>query len=229
MLDSSNNSTNNIITAREKPGGPPLELGVLGKHCWAVNHPPADPTVSFAGKTVLVTGTNTGLGFEAAVKYAALGASRLILGVRSADKGEAAKQHIAFVQAVARATWTATSSPGGTEGQQQQQQEQQPEVIVHAVYPSQCKTDLGRQYGLMSEILMALSGPLFPHRRTGDAVLGERDGPVTREPRPILISGTMISCTPGKDETVMRQAWDEIFKVIVVAEPDLQLILAGHS
>ena len=84
----------NVITAYEQPGGPPPELGLLGKLRWGVKHPPADPAVSFASKTVLVTGANTGLGFEAAVKYAMLGASKLILGVRSADKGEAAKQRI---------------------------------------------------------------------------------------------------------------------------------------
>jgi NAD(P)-dependent dehydrogenase (short-subunit alcohol dehydrogenase family) len=38
---------------------------------------------SFADKTVLITGANVGLGLEAAVKLAALGASLLIFGVRS--------------------------------------------------------------------------------------------------------------------------------------------------
>ncbi|QDS73999.1 hypothetical protein FKW77_008707 [Venturia effusa] len=53
--------------------------------------PPADPTTSFAGKTVIITGANTGLGFEAAKKFVRLGASQLILGVRNEKKGEAAK------------------------------------------------------------------------------------------------------------------------------------------
>lgn len=58
-------------------------------------NPPADPThLSFKNKTVLVTGANTGLGYQAALKYAALGASRLILAVRSHEKGEAAKATI---------------------------------------------------------------------------------------------------------------------------------------
>jgi NAD(P)-dependent dehydrogenase (short-subunit alcohol dehydrogenase family) len=61
---------------------------------WAAHHPPADPVVSFVGKTILVTGANTGLGFQAAVKYAALGASSLILAARSLQKGEAAKNEI---------------------------------------------------------------------------------------------------------------------------------------
>jgi NAD(P)-dependent dehydrogenase (short-subunit alcohol dehydrogenase family) len=50
-----------------------------------------DPTESFAGRTVIVTGSNTGLGLAAAIKFANLGASRLILGVRSIEKGNAAK------------------------------------------------------------------------------------------------------------------------------------------
>ncbi|KAK8128525.1 hypothetical protein PG984_009633 [Apiospora sp. TS-2023a] len=56
------------------------------------NHPPAD--LSFRNKAVLVTGANSGLGYAAAVKYAALGASPLILAVRSLEKGEAAKTAI---------------------------------------------------------------------------------------------------------------------------------------
>jgi NAD(P)-dependent dehydrogenase (short-subunit alcohol dehydrogenase family) len=87
------------ITASETPapGRPvrPANLGMVGKIRWNVRHPPADPTnVSFAGKTVLVVGANTGVGFEAAVKYAAQGAERLILGVRTREKGEDTKARI---------------------------------------------------------------------------------------------------------------------------------------
>ena len=53
-----------------------------------------DPTESFAGKTVIVTGSNTGLGLAAAIKFAKLGASHLILGVRTTEKGNAAKSTI---------------------------------------------------------------------------------------------------------------------------------------
>ncbi|KAM0712710.1 hypothetical protein Q7P35_000157 [Cladosporium inversicolor] len=52
------------------------------------------PTSTFAGKTVIVTGSNTGLGKEAARHIARLGAETLILAVRSLEKGEAAKQDI---------------------------------------------------------------------------------------------------------------------------------------
>ncbi|PCG94852.1 Short-chain dehydrogenase/reductase SDR [Penicillium occitanis (nom. inval.)] len=48
----------------------------------------------FAGKTVLVTGANTGLGFEAALKSFGLHAKHVILGVRDVEKGEQAKQRI---------------------------------------------------------------------------------------------------------------------------------------
>ncbi|UKZ72408.1 hypothetical protein TrVFT333_000037 [Trichoderma virens FT-333] len=82
------------ITATEGPGGPPLGASQLSKLRWAVKNPPSDPKVSFTGKTVLVTGANTGLGFEAAIKYSALGADKLILGVRSVEKGEVAKKQI---------------------------------------------------------------------------------------------------------------------------------------
>jgi NAD(P)-dependent dehydrogenase (short-subunit alcohol dehydrogenase family) len=77
--------------------GPPAGLGKMQIMRWAAKHPPKDldPQVSFAGKTVLVTGSNTGLGFEAALKFAAHGAHRLILGVRTPAKGEEAKRKIA--------------------------------------------------------------------------------------------------------------------------------------
>ncbi|KAI1392106.1 short-chain dehydrogenase/reductase [Hypoxylon trugodes] len=62
---------------------------------WDARNPPADPThLSFEGKTVLVTGANSGMGFHAAIKYAQLGASKLILVARSKEKGEAAKASI---------------------------------------------------------------------------------------------------------------------------------------
>ncbi|KAL1863766.1 hypothetical protein Plec18167_008052 [Paecilomyces lecythidis] len=56
--------------------------------------PLAQPTSSFAGKNIIVTGANTGLGFEAAQKFTALGASRVILGVRDLEKGKRAKSLI---------------------------------------------------------------------------------------------------------------------------------------
>ncbi|KAF2760636.1 hypothetical protein EJ05DRAFT_436608 [Pseudovirgaria hyperparasitica] len=56
--------------------------------------PPVDPTTSFDGQTILITGANTGLGFEAAIKFASLGASKVIIGVRNIDSGIAAKHKI---------------------------------------------------------------------------------------------------------------------------------------
>lgn len=62
---------------------------------WHARYPPKDPVhLSFASKTVLVTGANDGLGLQAAIKFAQLGAARLVLGVRSREKGEAAKAAI---------------------------------------------------------------------------------------------------------------------------------------
>ncbi|KAK2055686.1 short chain dehydrogenase [Colletotrichum caudatum] len=52
------------------------------------------PSGSYAGKTVVVTGSNVGLGKEAARHFARLGASKLILAIRSLDKGRAAKEDI---------------------------------------------------------------------------------------------------------------------------------------
>jgi NAD(P)-dependent dehydrogenase (short-subunit alcohol dehydrogenase family) len=55
---------------------------------------PPYPTQSFEGQTVLVTGSNVGLGFEAARHVTRLGASKVILGVRNVKAGESAKEEI---------------------------------------------------------------------------------------------------------------------------------------
>jgi retinol dehydrogenase-12 len=52
------------------------------------------PTHSFAGQTVIVTGSNIGLGLEASRHFLRLGASKLILAVRSIAKGEEALRDI---------------------------------------------------------------------------------------------------------------------------------------
>jgi len=65
-------------------------LGIFTAKYW----PPKDVHASFAGKNIIVTGSNVGLGFEAAVKFVALGASKVILGVRSIEKGQNARKQI---------------------------------------------------------------------------------------------------------------------------------------
>lgn len=50
--------------------------------------------LSFKGKSVLITGATSGLGFETAVHYVKLGAFKVIITARSKAKGEKAKQEI---------------------------------------------------------------------------------------------------------------------------------------
>jgi NAD(P)-dependent dehydrogenase (short-subunit alcohol dehydrogenase family) len=52
--------------------------------------PEISPRTELAGKTVLVTGANVGLGFEAVRNFLRLRPSLVIMGVRSVDKGQAA-------------------------------------------------------------------------------------------------------------------------------------------
>jgi NAD(P)-dependent dehydrogenase (short-subunit alcohol dehydrogenase family) len=52
------------------------------------------PTYDFSNQTIIVTGANTGLGFEAAKHFVRLNASKVILAVRTLSKGEAAKASI---------------------------------------------------------------------------------------------------------------------------------------
>jgi NAD(P)-dependent dehydrogenase (short-subunit alcohol dehydrogenase family) len=53
------------------------------------------PSVSFSGQTVIITGSNTGLGLEAARHIARLGAARVILACRTISKGQTAAANIA--------------------------------------------------------------------------------------------------------------------------------------
>ncbi|MEM7132881.1 MAG: SDR family NAD(P)-dependent oxidoreductase [Chloroflexota bacterium] len=53
------------------------------------------PTNQFAGKTALVTGANSGLGFEAAGQLAEAGYSRVILACRTLEKAETAQKELA--------------------------------------------------------------------------------------------------------------------------------------
>ena len=55
---------------------------------------PAYPHRSFAGETVIITGSNTGLGKEAARHITRLGASKLILAVRNTKAGDEAKKDL---------------------------------------------------------------------------------------------------------------------------------------
>ena len=55
---------------------------------------PPYPTNDFSGQTVIVTGSNTGLGREAARHLVRLNAEKVILAVRNVEKGEAAKKSI---------------------------------------------------------------------------------------------------------------------------------------
>lgn len=55
---------------------------------------PAYPSQSFHGQTVIVTGSNTGLGKEAARHFTRLGAAKVILAVRNTKAGDEAKADI---------------------------------------------------------------------------------------------------------------------------------------
>lgn len=55
---------------------------------------PPYPVATFTGKTVIVTGANTGLGLEAARHLYRLNAAKVVLAVRTVFKGETAKEDI---------------------------------------------------------------------------------------------------------------------------------------
>jgi len=53
-----------------------------------------DVALDLTGRTVIVTGSNVGLGLEAAKRFYAMNPARLILAVRSTSKGETAREAI---------------------------------------------------------------------------------------------------------------------------------------
>jgi NAD(P)-dependent dehydrogenase (short-subunit alcohol dehydrogenase family) len=55
---------------------------------------PPYPVSSFSGQTIIVTGSNVGLGLEAARHFYRLNAAKIILAVRNVSKGLAAKENI---------------------------------------------------------------------------------------------------------------------------------------
>lgn len=61
---------------------------------WSAPSIEALDNLPISGKTVIVVGASGGLGLEAARHYVRLGASRVILAVRSQTKGEEAKRNI---------------------------------------------------------------------------------------------------------------------------------------
>lgn len=69
-------------------------------------------TVSLAGQTGIVTGSNTGLGYHASSQLLSLGLSRLILAVRDTTKGEKARSSLL-------ATLNESSGQGGGKSQPQ--------------------------------------------------------------------------------------------------------------
>lgn len=72
-------------------------MQALDVACSVVNdglHTTQDIKADFSDRVVVVTGSNTGDGSEAAVKFVQLGADKAILAVRSSPKGEAARKLI---------------------------------------------------------------------------------------------------------------------------------------
>ncbi|KAJ4318639.1 hypothetical protein N0V94_004344 [Neodidymelliopsis sp. IMI 364377] len=68
------------------------DLSNMFQHKWLA--PPKPTTEDYTGRTIIVTGATSGIGKEAVYKFAALGASQVIIAARSTTKGEATKSEL---------------------------------------------------------------------------------------------------------------------------------------
>lgn len=75
-------------------GGLPWLLSLLHDR---LNPPPDPKPTHLSNQTILITGSNTGVGLAAALKFVQLNAARVILAVRNIQKGEDAKKEIETV------------------------------------------------------------------------------------------------------------------------------------
>ncbi|KAL9632124.1 MAG: hypothetical protein Q9204_003921 [Flavoplaca sp. TL-2023a] len=92
-------ATSVVYAKSDRHGGPPKVPPGSKLLWWSTRHPPEDPTVRFDSRTILITGANTGLGFEAALKYASLAAARLLLAQARPD----GLVHMIFFNSIAHA------------------------------------------------------------------------------------------------------------------------------
>ena len=69
-------------------------MGMLNDIGTQLFHRPDYPTANFSGKTIIVTGSNVGLGKEAVNHFVRLKAKKVIVAVRSIAKGETVKAEI---------------------------------------------------------------------------------------------------------------------------------------
>lgn len=69
-------------------------LGILLKFLFSQFKTLPYPAKSYTGQTIIVTGSNVGLGLEAARHFVRLGAQKVIIAVRSISKGEEAAKSI---------------------------------------------------------------------------------------------------------------------------------------
>jgi len=93
VIATSRTKTNPILC--DTGDGLDLTMSAFIKLIRARLYPPPDPTgISLAGKTVLLTGATSGLGFQAALKYLNLGVKSLIIGSRDLERGRRAQDEL---------------------------------------------------------------------------------------------------------------------------------------
>jgi len=74
-----------------------MRKGPLGIVCDQFATIPTVANADLTGKTVIVVGANTGLGFEASKHFATMNPERLILACRSSERGGAAVQRTHYI------------------------------------------------------------------------------------------------------------------------------------
>lgn len=123
-----------------------LASGAFTRQFWAgsplfttLHYSPTEAALT--GRTALVTGANSGLGLETAVHLARLDPKVLILAVRTASKGEAARDEIAERSGLDRARIQVWELDMASFARQVKSQERLREWVVTSLWLCQPVTD----------------------------------------------------------------------------------------
>ncbi|KAJ7461641.1 hypothetical protein FB451DRAFT_1404871 [Mycena latifolia] len=188
---------------------------------------PAVVTADLTGKTVIVLGANTGIGFESAKHFARMNAGRLILAYRSQSKGEAAVDKLKAATGYERAElWLIDladftsvrhfadkfESDGGRLDALTARLPSSPPIVASAVCPGYCYSELRPEFSGVQAVVHFFMERLLAF----SAEQGSRQlvfGAVALPHRPEDLRGA------EEGKRVQNRVWDEMVEILGKVDP----------